>query len=163
MPVWRKCKQLDQPGTLPTDFTLLAGRAGGIFIGRSAIVLTGGAGRIARLSGIFGGLFTGTIDSEFSWPAIFIAGLLFGAGVTVSGMVSPVKVLNFMDLFGQSDPTLTVVMEAGLIVTFIGYRTIFASAKPFFAASFNLPTPSGPSPEISVTVPITTLATSVMV
>jgi len=71
--------------------------------------------------------------------AVFVAGLLFGAGVTISGMVNPMKVLNFMDLFGQWDPTLIFVMAAGLVVTFIGYRLVLTRARPFFASSFNLP------------------------
>lgn len=70
---------------------------------------------------------------------VFIAGLLFGAGVTVSGMVNPMKVLNFMDIAGQWDPTLLFVMGAGLAVTFIGYRLVLARAKPVFAAAFTLP------------------------
>ena len=70
---------------------------------------------------------------------VFIAGLLFGAGVTVSGMVNPMKVLNFMDIAGQWDPTLLFVMGAGLAVTFIGYRLVLARARPVFAAAFTLP------------------------
>ena len=70
---------------------------------------------------------------------VFIAGLLFGAGVTISGMVNPVKVLNFMDIAGQWDPTLLFVMGAGLFVTFIGYRLVLARPKPVFAAAFILP------------------------
>lgn len=71
--------------------------------------------------------------------AVFLAGLLFGAGVTISGMVNPMKVLNFMDLSGQWDPTLILVMGAGLIVTFIGYRLTLARPRPLFAPAFNLP------------------------
>ncbi len=71
--------------------------------------------------------------------AVFIAGLLFGTGLTVSGMVNPMKVLNFMDLFGQWDATLIFVMGAGLIVTFIGYRLVLTRARPLFAPVFYLP------------------------
>ena len=71
--------------------------------------------------------------------AIFAAGLLFGAGVTVSGMVNPMKVLNFMDLFGGWDPTLAFVMGGGLIVTLVGYRIVLARGAPLFAPAFNLP------------------------
>ena len=71
--------------------------------------------------------------------AVFLAGLLFGAGVTVSGMVNPTKVLNFMDISGQWDPTLILVMGAGLIVTFTGYRITLARTQPVFAPAFNLP------------------------
>lgn len=69
-----------------------------------------------------------------------IAGLLFGAGVTVSGMVDPAKVLNFMDIAGNWDPTLIFVMGAALIVTFIGYRLVLARPQPLFETHFILPT-----------------------
>lgn len=70
------------------------------------------------------------------------AGLLFGAGVTISGMVNPMKVLNFLDFTGTWDPTLIAVMGGGLAVTFIGYRIIFARQRPLFASKFNLPATS---------------------
>lgn len=65
-----------------TEFTPVAGAAGGLLIALSAIVLMGGFGRIAGLSGIFGGLFTGSVGREFAWRAIFILGLLAGAALT---------------------------------------------------------------------------------
>lgn len=68
-----------------------------------------------------------------------LAGLLFGAGVTISGMVNPMKVLNFLDFLGTWDPTLIAVMGGGLVVTFIGYRFILRSARPLFADAFQLP------------------------
>lgn len=71
--------------------------------------------------------------------AALISGLLFGAGVTLSGMVNPLKVLNFMDIAGTWDPTLIFVMGAGLIVTFIGYRLVFIRSRPLFEPAFSLP------------------------
>ena len=71
---------------------------------------------------------------------VLISGLLFGAGVTISGMVNPMKVLNFMDIFGQWDATLIFVMGAGLVVTFLGYQIVFRRKTPLFATSFRLPT-----------------------
>jgi uncharacterized protein len=71
---------------------------------------------------------------------VLIAGLLFGAGLTISGMVNPAKILNFLDLTGQFDPTLIFVMCAGLIFTTIGYQLIFKRSKPFFDSQFHLPT-----------------------
>lgn len=70
---------------------------------------------------------------------VFIAGVLFGAGVTISGMVNPMKVLNFLDISGAWDATLIFVMGAGLLVTLIGYRIIFKRNAPMFAPSFRLP------------------------
>ena len=71
--------------------------------------------------------------------AALISGLLFGAGVTLSGMVNPLKVVNFMDIAGTWDPTLIFVMGAGLIVTFIGYRLVFIRSRPLFEPAFSLP------------------------
>ena len=43
-----------------------------------------------------------------------IAGLLFGSGLKLSGMVNPLKVQNFLDLFGDWDPSLAFVMGGQL-------------------------------------------------
>ncbi len=71
--------------------------------------------------------------------SVLIAGLLFGAGVTISGMVNPMKVLNFMDLPGLWDPSLMFVMGAGLVVTLVGYLLIFRRKAPLFDDAFHLP------------------------
>lgn len=75
---------------------------------------------------------------------ILLAGLLFGAGLTLSQMVSPVKVIGFLDFAGIADgtwdPSLAFVMAGALAVTFVGYRYAFALGRPFAAAAFNLPT-----------------------
>jgi uncharacterized protein len=68
-----------------------------------------------------------------------IAGLLFGAGLTISGMVNPMKVLNFLDLIGTHDFTLIFVMGGGLITALIGYQLLFMRGKPFFVDFFDLP------------------------
>jgi hypothetical protein len=72
-----------------------------------------------------------------------LAGLLFGAGLALSGMVNPMKVQNFLDLFGTWDPTLIFVMGAGLAVTFIGYRMVLGRGRPLYADRFSLPETTG--------------------
>lgn len=70
-------------------------------------------------------------------------GLLFGAGILISGMADPNKVLNFFDFFGTWDPSLMFVMGGGLVVNLIGYQLMFRQrAKPLMAENFpkNLPT-----------------------
>ncbi len=74
---------------------------------------------------------------------VLIAGALFGAGVTVSGMVNPMKVLNFMDIAGTWDPTLIFVMGGGLATALIGYRMVFRQAAPWYAPDFTLPRTTG--------------------
>ena len=70
---------------------------------------------------------------------VLISGLLFGAGVTISGMVNPMKVLNFMDIFGHWDATLILVMGAALAVTLPGYQMVFKRKAPLFDPTFKVP------------------------
>jgi uncharacterized protein len=72
--------------------------------------------------------------------SIILSGALFGAGVTVSGMVNPMRILNFFDVTGYWDPTLLFVMGAGLLVTLIGFRFVLQRPQPLFESSFHLPT-----------------------
>lgn len=75
-------------------------------------------------------------------PLIFslLAGAIFGAGLTVSDMVNPARVLNFLDVAGSWDPTLMFVMAGGLAVTTLGYKLIFRRSAPLVDARFHLPT-----------------------
>lgn len=50
-----------------------------------------------------------------------VCGLLFGIGLTVSQMVDPNKVLNFLDLAGTWDGSLIFVMGGGLLVFGAGF------------------------------------------
>ena len=72
--------------------------------------------------------------------SVLASGLLFGAGLTISGMVNPAKVLNFLDFAGQFDATLLFVFAAGVAVAMLGYFFTFKQAKPLFADRFHLPT-----------------------
>ena len=54
--------------------------------------------------------------------APLVCGLIFGAGLLISGMVQPTKVLGFLDIFGAWDPSLAVVMAAALAVSVPGFR-----------------------------------------
>ncbi len=69
-----------------------------------------------------------------------VAGLIFGVGLTVSQMVNPAKVLSFLDIFGNWDPSLAFVMGAALVVAAVGYRVVHARPAPVLAAQFHLPT-----------------------
>lgn len=71
---------------------------------------------------------------------IYLAGLMFGVGIAISGMMNPAKVLNFFDVAGTWDATLLVVMVSALVVTAIGYRLVFRRARPVFAPRFQVPT-----------------------
>jgi uncharacterized membrane protein YedE/YeeE len=67
------------------------------------------------------------------------AGLLFGLGLTLSEMVNPAKVLGFLDLFGDWDPSLAFVMAGAIPVAALGYRLARPRAAPLCAADFARP------------------------
>lgn len=56
--------------------------------------------------------------------ATYLIGLIFGLGISISGMANPAKVLNFFDVAGTWDPSLIFVMGGAVIVAFIGYRFV---------------------------------------
>jgi uncharacterized membrane protein YedE/YeeE len=49
------------------------------------------------------------------------SGLLFGLGLTVSGMIDPAKVLGFLDIAGDWDPSLAFVIAGAIPVAAIGF------------------------------------------
>lgn len=67
------------------------------------------------------------------------SGLLFGAGLTVSGMTDPERVRGFLDIFGKWDPTLVFVMGGAVIVMAIAWRIRARLARPVFGEKFSLP------------------------
>ena len=67
-------------------------------------------------------------------------GLLFGVGLTLSGMVEPLKVVGFLDVAGAWDPTLALVMGGALAVTAVAFPLILRRRRPLWAEAFSLPT-----------------------
>ncbi len=72
--------------------------------------------------------------------AALLAGLLFGAGLALSGMTQPDKVLAFLDLAGRWDPTLAFVMGSALLITVPGFALTRRRAAPLFETRFYVPT-----------------------
>ncbi|MFK5978374.1 MAG: YeeE/YedE family protein [Rhizobiaceae bacterium] len=70
----------------------------------------------------------------------YAIGLLFGIGISISGMANPAKVLNFFDVTGIWDPSLAFVMGGALIVTFFGYRLVLPRPAPILEKSYQVPT-----------------------
>jgi uncharacterized protein len=68
-----------------------------------------------------------------------LAGVIFGAGLAVSDMVNPARVLNFLDFAGHWDPTLMFVMAGGLGVAALGYRLVLRRSSPVLGEKFYLP------------------------
>jgi hypothetical protein len=72
--------------------------------------------------------------------AALVAGLLFGLGLTISQMVNPAKVLNFLDLFGTWDPSLAFVLGGAVGTAAIGFHLVRRRNHPLAASEFHLPT-----------------------
>jgi len=76
----------------------------------------------------------------------FIAGLLFGIGLLVSGMANPAKVLGFLDLAGRWDPSLALVMAGAIAVS----APAFALASRRNSTFLEMPFPQLPSRKIDL-------------
>jgi uncharacterized membrane protein YedE/YeeE len=68
-----------------------------------------------------------------------VAGIVFAVGLALSQMVNPAKVLNFLDVAGQWDPTLALVMGGAVLVTIPAYRLVLRRARPIFDEQFYVP------------------------
>lgn len=74
-------------------------------------------------------------------PIALAAGLVFGLGLGVSGMLDPAKVLNFLDLAGHWDPTLALVMGGAVLVSLPAFQlAMHGRYRPLLAADWDLPT-----------------------
>jgi hypothetical protein len=69
----------------------------------------------------------------------YAIGIVFGLGISISGMANPAKVLNFFDVAGRWDPSLAFVMSGALLVAFLGFRVVLRGNAPALADSFQLP------------------------
>jgi len=67
------------------------------------------------------------------------SGLLFGAGLAVSGMADPARVRAFLDLFGAWDPTLAFVMAGAMVPMAIAWLIQQRMTKPVACNAFDLP------------------------
>lgn len=68
----------------------------------------------------------------------FIVGLLFAFGLGISGMTQPMKVIGFLDLFGNWDPSLMFVMIGAISVHAIFYLLIRSKPKPVLDTQWHL-------------------------
>jgi hypothetical protein len=70
----------------------------------------------------------------------FVASLLFGLGLVVSGLANPAKVQNFLNIAGAWDPSLAFTMATAILLTGLGYVFVFKRGRPVLADTFQLPT-----------------------
>ena len=70
----------------------------------------------------------------------FLAGLVFGLGLIVSGMADPAKVLGFLDLAGAWDPSLAFVMGGAIGVGVVAFFVARKRTVSFLGAEMKMPT-----------------------
>lgn len=76
--------------------------------------------------------------------AALASGLVFGAGLVVSDMVNPARVLAFLDVAGAWDPSLAFVMGAALVPSALAYAWRRRRERPLGDACFHLPDDARP-------------------
>lgn len=69
-----------------------------------------------------------------------VAGVVFGLGLAVAEMTNPLKVLDFLDLAGNWDPSLAFVMGGAVLVTMVAFRFVLRRPVPLYGDRFHLPT-----------------------
>ena len=69
----------------------------------------------------------------------FLVGLLFGAGLVVSGMSDPFKVIGFLDITGAWDPSLAFVMAGAVVVGLVAYRLAARRTVALLGGPMRLP------------------------
>ncbi|EPZ50988.1 sulfur transport [Bacteriovorax sp. BAL6_X] len=72
-----------------------------------------------------------------------ISGMIFGIGLTISGMVNPKKVIGFLDIFslqGGWDASLAFVMGGAVVIGIFATKYITKRETPIFDVKFHLPT-----------------------
>lgn len=80
----------------------------------------------------------------------WIAGLLFGFGLILSGMTDPGKVLGFLDLLGEWDPSLMFVMAGAIMVGYCAFSTAKTRTQSLLGGRLYLPHSQGIDPPLVI-------------
>lgn len=70
----------------------------------------------------------------------FLVGLIFGIGLILSGMTDPGKVIGFLDLFGNWDPSLAFVMGGAILVGVFAFAVAKKRTTSLLGGAMQLPT-----------------------
>lgn len=69
----------------------------------------------------------------------FVSGLVFGIGLILSGMTDPGKVIGFLDLAGNWDPSLAFVMGGAILVGLFAFTLVGKRGRTFLGGALHLP------------------------
>ena len=70
----------------------------------------------------------------------YAIGVLFGWGLIISGMSNPQKILGFLDLAGNWDPSLAFVMMGAVLIGLAGFYVVSKRSQAFFGGALHIPT-----------------------
>ncbi|MBB3967350.1 MULTISPECIES: YeeE/YedE family protein [Rhizobium/Agrobacterium group] len=76
----------------------------------------------------------------YQFGAALASGIVFGFGLSLSGMLNPARVQGFLDVLGNWDPSLAFVLGGAVAVAFIGVQVMKKMRHPAFDDSFHVPT-----------------------
>lgn len=76
----------------------------------------------------------------YQFGAALASGIVFGFGLSLSGMLNPVRVQGFLDVFGNWDPSLAFVLGGAVAIAFVGVQVMKKMRHPAFDDSFHVPT-----------------------
>lgn len=79
-----------------------------------------------------------------------VVGFIFALGLGLSGMTQPQKVIGFLDLFGQWDPSLMFVMVGAIAVHMVSYRIIRKRKSPLLSMRWHVPDKRELSPALII-------------
>jgi uncharacterized membrane protein YedE/YeeE len=82
--------------------------------------------------------------------AAFAVGFIFALGLGIAGMTQPQRVVAFLDLFGDWNPSLAFVMIGAIAVHSIAYRIAKNRTSPLFDVKWHIPTKKELTPSLMV-------------
>ncbi len=76
---------------------------------------------------------------HFNLYSQYFIGVLFGFGLIIAGMSNPQKILNFLDITGNWDPSLMFVMGGAVVVGLGGFYLASKRTEAFFGGALHIP------------------------
>lgn len=82
--------------------------------------------------------------------AALVVGFIFSIGLGISGMTQPQKVIGFLDIFGDWDPSLMFVMVSAIGIHFLTYRLIRKRSSPVLSSHWHVPNKTQLTPALMI-------------
>ncbi len=79
-----------------------------------------------------------------------LAGVIFGLGLIISGMINPTKVIGFLDVTGKWDPSLAFVMAGAISFAYVGFKFVAPKKETIFDDPIHLPGTTNVSKELII-------------